>query len=78
MLVTLSAASDSKFNNETAKPANFNLNGVFQTFYFLAPSSSTTIHYFIAAVSPGTENSFALLSSSATDGTATVTATYYY
>ncbi|HYA55203.1 MAG TPA: hypothetical protein VED22_00250 [Nitrososphaerales archaeon] len=64
--------------NTTAKPANLNLNGVYEQWTFLAPSSSPTINYAIIPVSPGTLNTIALLAAGATDGTAIVSATYYY
>ena len=78
VIVTVASATQTYLLNSTAKPANLNLNGVFESLVFLAPSSSTSVNYFIVPISPGTENSFALLTNSATDGTATVTATYYY
>jgi flagellar basal body-associated protein FliL len=79
VLISVSAYSESFILNSTAKPANLNTGGaVYEALTFLAPSTSTSVNYVILAVSPGTMNSFALLTTSSTDGTATVTATYYY
>jgi hypothetical protein len=78
VLITFTKSTESSFLNSTAHPSNLNPGGgVYETWTFLAPSSPLT-DYVIVPVSPGNENTFALISTAATDGTALVTATYYY
>ncbi len=79
VLVQVSSATQPYFLNATAYPSGSNSGaGVWEYLTFLAPTSSTTIEYFIMPVTIGTETSFALMTTTVTDGTATVTATYYY
>ena len=79
VLVQVSSATQPYFLNATAAPTNSNAGGgVFQYLTFLAPSSSATITYFVIPIAPGSENSLDLLTDTTADGTATVTATYYY
>jgi uncharacterized protein YlxW (UPF0749 family) len=79
VLVQVSAATEASFTNSTSKPSTSNtVNAVYESWEFLAPSSPTNVSYAIIPVVPGTLDSFALLSSTAVDGTATVTVTYVY
>ena len=79
VLISVSSPSETYLVNATAKPAYFNINFVtYESLMLLAPVTTTVFNYFIVPISPGTLNSFALLTTSATDGTATATATYYY
>ena len=79
VLATISNPTQSFYVNATADPSVGNSGGgVFQSLTLLAPSSSTSILYFVIPIVPGTENSLALLTTNSTDGTATVSATYYY
>ncbi len=79
VLVTISNPTQSVLVNATADPSVGNSGGgVFQALTLLAPSSASSILYFVIPIAPGTNNSLALLTTSSSDGTATVSATYYY
>lgn len=79
VLATVSNPTQSFYVNATSDPSVGNSGGgVFQSLTLLAPSSSTSILYFVIPIAPGTENTLALLTTNSTDGTATVTATYFY
>ena len=79
VLATVSDPPQSFYVNATSDPSVGNPGGgVFQSLMLLAPSSPTAILYFVIPIAPGTENTLALLTTNSTDGTATVTVTYYY
>jgi hypothetical protein len=79
VFISIPSSSESALVNSTAMPSNSNSGwAVFNQIFGLATSSPSVINYYVVPVSPWTQDTFALLSPAATDGTATVTATFYY
>lgn len=78
VLITVSAASESFFTKAQYEPTNSNSGGAIFIGVTGLSSTSPLVSYYIIPVVPGTGNLFALIGNSASDGTATVSATYFY